>query len=579
MSYTIKALFMQFNLKWKRAIKWISISIGILLILVLFITVYINAFSQPLLKEKLTATVNKGSSGLYKLSFKTAKVNLFGGGLNLDSLIIEPNERVFDSLKKVNKAPRFLVKVNAKQFKLYGLGYLKALFKREIKINDLLLSKPSIIVRHNEEGINSDTAQLKKSLYQVISNEIKLLHIKRITLAEADFKYFEEKLQRGAIHKVKKIKLILTDFLVDSLAENDVSTVFYSKNINYDFSQISTKTKDGMYNLEIDSLKGDLENKRINVIGLKLNPIYNEMEFSRKYSVQKDRYDLKFDAIEVKELDYVSLFRKNKILINSLKLSDAKVNVFLNRSIPPPKIDKGKNFPHLILKRLKYHTTIDTVLIKNIDVAYTEYSGETNRKGTFYLSNLNGRILNVTNDAKRITINNKASANLNAKIMGSGNLNVKIDFHLDDDLGRFDYSGSIGKFDLKELNELSSNLGMVKVKSGLVNSLQFNATGNWTKGVGTLTFLYKDLKIELLKNEDRRLKSKGFLTFLANQILIKSDNPTLKNDEIRKGKIDFNRPPTASFFNLLWKSVFTGIRETVGVGNIPMKSPPQPKGK
>lgn len=579
MSYTIKALFMQFNLKWKRAIKWISISIGILLILILFITIYINTFSQPLLKEKLTASVNKGSSGLYKLSLKTVKINFFSGGLSLDSLKIVPNKRVFDSLKKVNKAPRFLFEVNAKQFKLDGLGYLKVLFKRELNINDLLLSKASIIVRHNEEGINLETTRLKKSLYQVISNEIKLLHIKRITLEEADFKYFDEKLRSETIHEVKKIKLSLTDFLVDSLAENNISTVFYSKNINYEFSQISTITKDGMYNLEIDSFNGDMDNKRTKVIGLKLKPRYNEMQFSRKYSVQKDRYDLKFDTIEVKQLDYVSLFRYKKILINSLKLSDAKVNVFLNRSLPPPMMDKGKNFPHLILRRLKYNTTIDTVLIKNIDVAYTEYNGETNRRGTFYLSNLNGRILNVTNDAKRITINNKASANLNAKIMGSGNLNVKIGFQLDDDLGRFDFSGSIGKFDLKELNELSSNLGMVKVKSGLVNSLQFNATANWTKGVGTLTFLYNDLKIELLKNEDRRLKRKGFLTFLANQILIKSDNPTLKNNEIRKGKIDFNRPPTASFFNLLWKSVFTGIRETVGVGNIPMKSPPQPKGK
>jgi len=35
----------------------------------------------------------------------------------------------------------------------------------------------------------------------------------------------------------------------------------------------------------------------------------------------------------------------------------------------------------------------------------------------------------------------------------------------------------------------------------------------------------------------------------------------------------FQRTPAASFFNLLWKSVFTGIRETVGIGMVPAKGP------
>jgi len=37
--------------------------------------------------------------------------------------------------------------------------------------------------------------------------------------------------------------------------------------------------------------------------------------------------------------------------------------------------------------------------------------------------------------------------------------------------------------------------------------------------------------------------------------------------------VNYERPPGASFFNLLWKSVFIGMRETVGLGIIPMKSP------
>lgn len=73
-------------------------------------------------------------------------------------------------------------------------------------------------------------------------------------------------------------------------------------------------------------------------------------------------------------------------------------------------------------------------------------------------------------------------------------------------------------------------------------------------------------------------KKKGLLSFLANNILIKNDNPT-KGEFVRTANITYERVPQASFFNLMWKSVFVGIRETVGIGGVPMKKMPEPISK
>jgi len=56
--------------------------------------------------------------------------------------------------------------------------------------------------------------------------------------------------------------------------------------------------------------------------------------------------------------------------------------------------------------------------------------------------------------------------------------------------------------------------------------------------------------------------------------LIKDDNPT-KGEPARIADVTFQRTPAASFFNMLWKGVFIGMRETIGLGIVPVKTPEQ----
>ena len=74
--------------------------------------------------------------------------------------------------------------------------------------------------------------------------------------------------------------------------------------------------------------------------------------------------------------------------------------------------------------------------------------------------------------------------------------------------------------------------------------------------------------------EGEPTKEKGFLSFLANTLVIADANPA-KGEQVRVANITFERTPAASFFNLLWKGIFVGIRETVGIGMVPVKSPEQ----
>jgi hypothetical protein len=102
----------------------------------------------------------------------------------------------------------------------------------------------------------------------------------------------------------------------------------------------------------------------------------------------------------------------------------------------------------------------------------------------------------------------------------------------------------------------------------------FNIDANASGSSGQVNFYYTDLKIKLLKEgeDGMPIKKKGFLSFLANELLIKDANPT-KGEPARSAKVRFQRTPAASFFNLMWKSFFIGMREIVGIGAVPVKTP------
>jgi hypothetical protein len=271
---------------------------------------------------------------------------------------------------------------------------------------------------------------------------------------------------------------------------------------------IKSTTQDKMYTISIDTVRGSFNKKTLNVRGLKLTPLYPDLTFSRKYNAQKDRYDLNFKEINLTGVDFISLNNDGNLHAKRLIIGPAKVEVFLNRELPPPNFDKGRNYPHNALKRLPIETLIDTLSVNKVDIDYTEYNVKTKERGTLHLTDLSGKILNITNDSLRLVKKNHAYADLTTHVMGTGKLNVKIDFNLTDKAASFSYVGHVSPFNLKVLNPLSKSLGLVTIDDGNVKSVDFNISANERGSSGTVKFAYNDLKINLLKEDEKWGKGK-----------------------------------------------------------------------
>ena len=142
--------------------------------------------------------------------------------------------------------------------------------------------------------------------------------------------------------------------------------------------------------------------------------------------------------------------------------------------------------------------------------------------------------------------------------MGVGKVHTVWKLPLNRTDGAFTVSGTAGAFDATALNPITEPLGMASLNSGKINNLEFYLTGNDLKADGTTTLLYENIKISLLKKDSADLVKKSFMSVIAN-IALKNDNP--QNGKTRTAGIDYQRDTTRSFFNLLWKSIYSGVKK------------------
>ena len=111
----------------------------------------------------------------------------------------------------------------------------------------------------------------------------------------------------------------------------------------------------------------------------------------------------------------------------------------------------------------------------------------------------------------------------------------------------------MGALQGRQINEQTKAFTNVEIKSFNMKSMNLQLTGDEHQAHGSFTMLYNNLGIRILKKpeniEDGKRK-KGLLTFIANNMVLYSNNP-MPGEEVRKVQTKVERDEMKSFFNLV----------------------------
>jgi hypothetical protein len=342
---------------------------------------------------------------------------------------------------------------------------------------------------------------------------------------------------------------------------NTINEIIAAANWQLNVGSFAVNTKAKKYRIDINGIRLDNRDGVGHIGKVSVKPLGSEAAFVSGSPHQKDRYDLDFNNISVKGLNFKKLLGENAVEINELTLQPLMV-IFNDRTLPVDSSSKVGKYPVQQLIKLDMPLYIKKIIVRNGNVSYTEKARKSGMRGTVSFTNVNGSITNVTNIGERIKTNSSCVLDASALFLGAGKMHTQWILPLSSGNKNFSASGSMDALAATTLNQLIEPLAMASVKKGEIKKLDFNMNGNDYGAKGSALLLYNDLKIELLKKDEdnNQLTSKDLASFVANT-LVKNNNP--QNGTTRQGDFDNPRELNKSFFNLLWKSIFAGVKKIV----------------
>jgi len=553
--------------------KWVLIGFLTLIALISGLAIYLNYYWKPIITERIKEAIHQSTDGLYRIDFDNVRINFVTGRMNILNIRFTPDTLVYNAMKRDSIAPRHLYKVAVAELILKRIQPWKVYFDRDLEMGSIEINHPSLELNFTDLKSNNGTLKgNRRTAYQRLAPYLKSIKIGDIIFKNADLKYIDNSLNGTNVTALKSLYIKISDLLIDSASQFDKSRLYYTRDIYAEFMGYNTITLDKNYNVQIKEFRASTAGAYVRMNGIRVVPRFGEMEFSRRFKFLKPRYTMNIEDVQLNKVDYELLNTDRRISASSLIINKANLSIFLNRQFPDSIRNKGVNFPQIALQRFKLNTTVDSVLLQNSRVDYSEYNPGSLRKGKVTFSQINGTITNVTNDSIRLIKNKYSDVKLTSLLMDRGRLDVSMNFNLNDPGGAFAFGGQLGNIDADILNSAIRPLSLIEIKSGFIDKMIFKGTGS-LKGVrGKLTCYYKDLKIALLKMSGKtiRLKRKGIASIFANILIIKDDNPS-PGAPVRTSNFLFNRPQHSSFFNMIWKGFAEALLETIGFDSATQK--------
>jgi hypothetical protein len=548
--------------------RWHKVLLAIVLLLIVLVglgALLINKIAEPIVAKKLRTALAKGTDSLYRSEFKL-ELSILQGKAVLHDLKLRPDTNIFKTLKKAGKAPDKLYELHVKRFEVSGMRFLKMYLNKELVIGRINIDEPQLKAG---QYINKDKKLKEKDdrpLYDKIKESLRLIRIDKITLNNGSYKITNYTHAKPTTSVLNKLNVIATNLLIDSTTKADTTRMLFCKDITTAVSNYFGRSANGLYTYKLKSLKLSTQRSELHIAGVDIIPVAFPAFFAKN---KGDRFILHLDSIILNNFDYKNYRDHQNVQASKIALKKGYFEVMGNYNGAITSTDRIVTFPHWALQNAaKIDINIDTLLIKKMEVVYKQRGTTSLQTGTIRFANTNAKILNITNRKDLIKKNNNCSAVITSYYMGIGKFDISFNFKLGDHAYPYSYKGHLAPMNIAVANPATVPLAMVKITSGRVKTLDFTVNGNRTTSTGKLNFLYNDLKVDVLRKDDKKgYTKKSLLSFLANSLIVKENNPDKPGDKPRTATIIFKRPWNFPFFQTIWLSVLSGIKPIASIGD------------
>ena len=547
----------------KSSLRKVLITVFYVLLGLLLVIMGVGYFGlKPILTKRIQTAVLNSTDNLYHLDFKDIKYDIMSGNAHVLDVKIMADSTLYDSLHKVKKMPDNIYQGKVKEVSLTGLQLWKVFTSEKLELNSINISNPVIEVTHEKQPYN--TFKSAKSPYQIISKFVKSFSVNKITFNNINFAYKKStNSEKSYVSRLENLDLEVSNLLISAESEKDSSRFYYTKECIFKLDKLIFPTRDSINTLKVNKIDFSTKTRSLSIDNIVLQPRYKPMIYGNR-TQGDDRIGLICHKLKFENIDMQKLFEDKKIYADVLKINQGNITVFTDtRDFGTSKKANYRPFPHESFRGLTAKFFIKKMKMKNFNITYSEYNPETDLVGNVKFGHITGTFSNITNDTLPLAKNPHCLVFLKAKLMNKADMYLKFNFNIAAPKGDFTCSGKVYNMRMDCVNHVIKSLAMAKADEGFVNEFAFDMKGNKFGLNGTSTLMYQDLKVSFFKNkeEDKTLKKRKFLSFIANMV-VKNSNPTRKKP-VRVAIINYRRVPEKAFFYTLWKGLVEGIKGSV----------------
>lgn len=518
---------------------------------------------KPLLSSRIKEAILTSTNGLYQIDFKDIQYSPMTGNAEIRAVTWMADSMLFDKLRNEEKLPNNVFKCKVEEIKLTGLKPWTIIFSKKLNINTILVKNPLIEILHEKHAYNNSNKA--KTPYQTISKFVESFSVDKINLENIGLTYTNlSKSKRTKSSRIASLDLEISNLLIDSLSHKDTARFYYTKECIVKLKKLELPSADSLNTFSLNMLVFSSENRTLTIEKLAFQPHYKPFEYGNR-SNGDDRVEVLCEAIKISEVDIEKLLEEKKIYAKELSIDKGRLNVFSDERpfVRPPRVNY-RLYPHQAFGQLHLKFNIQQIKLQQVNVTFSQYNPETRLTGFLYFTNINGKIKNVTNDTIPLQQNPFCEANLSTRFMKKNPVNLTFNFNLRDPKGAFRCKGKVSSMPLSDINQITNALAKAKVDSGILDSFSFNLQGDKYGLRGPVTFLYHDLKVSLMKEQENTkvMKIKRLLSFFANKSVLKRSNP-IRNKPAKTVTVNYQRNPQKGFFTTVWLALVEGIRGTV----------------
>lgn len=366
-------------------------------------------------------------------------------------------------------------------------------------------------------------------------------------------------IKKGQKKTQEKITFDLSNFRI----ENKPSTGFlHSEDFSFRIQHTKHQDKNKFYQFEIGSSEYSSVNKRFIARNIRLIPVFSKEKFNLQTGYQSDYYKGKLDSVVISQPDIRRWFERAELAGKYMSVSGLNFDIYRDKRLPFDEKRRPKMLQDMI-KSLPYPIQIDSLRLVDAGIIYSEQPELGDKEGQIKFSNINVCLKPFTN--MKVSGSGIPDFKLDgtAFIMDSCRMKVSMNYQMNHPDNLFTATGSLSPFNMHILNPVLEPLSLISIRSGHVDQFSFNLKGDKNQATGQLFFGYNDLRISVLELKNGNTKEIKFASFIANSLLLRSKNP--RGKELLSDEINFQRDQKRSVLNYWWKSIFSGIRNTLGI--------------